>query len=147
MFLLYWLFIKCVDPRIKARKSAELTYCNPETRTIYLGEEIRHEGDLFGFLRHIEEWHFFNPFRLMHIENYPFAMWAILHEIGHIALHPQEFSNGLVIAALASDMEDPNVQDWYYNTDREYEATEWALDWIEAHPRKAKFFEGVLSNV
>lgn len=145
MFLLYWLFIKCVDPRIKVRKSAELTYCNPETRTIYLGEEIRHEGDLFGFLRHIDEYHFFHFFNhIMCTEDYPFAMWAILHEIGHIALHPQEFSNGLVIAALASDMEDPNVQDWYYNTDREWDATEWALDWLEAHPRKARFFGEVL---
>lgn len=92
----------------------------------------------YGFMRHLHEVH---GFKLSDTLISP-MMWTILHEIGHFAtiydIPPQDYdeaiSTKMLLTLYGEEIKtDTTLQDKYFNTITEWEATEWAIKWVKSH--------------
>ena len=136
------LIVKLIAPKIHLKKTDSYgTSFEWSTNTIYYDRE----ADPFdiGFARHVKEKHKF-PYP----ENYSTALWSILHEIGHYETDyaEEDIRAKAVCKFLPADIAYANkgIQNLYYDSPDEFEATEWAIEWIEDHPKLAKLFSKVL---
>lgn len=92
----------------------------------------------YGFMRHLHEVH---GFKLSDTLISP-MMWTILHEVGHFAtideIPPQDYEEAISTKALLTVYGEEIktnhfLQDMYFDTATEWEATEWAIKWVKSH--------------
>lgn len=96
------------------------------------------DAEDYGFMRHLHEVH---GFKISDTLISP-MMWTILHEVGHFAtideIPPQDYdeaiSTKVALTLYGEEIKtDPTLQDKYFNTITEWEATEWAIKWVKTH--------------
>lgn len=130
------LFTKIVCSEIKIRFSNNGSYFDFDSDCIYLDPT---ENDC-GFLRHLAQVH-----RCNFTNDYPLIVWSILHEIGHYYTLP--FCDDDYELRLFLTICDPSIieiQDLYFNLESEWEATEWAINFINEHSKLCKYFSKIL---
>ena len=140
---LIWLFIKSIVPRMKVVFTDEGSSFEYETNTIYLtlGEDCN------GFMRHLKNVH-----GVKGADNFSIIMWQILHEIGHyftLDYCEEDDSIERAICALIDKDTAANsekIQDMYFNMEKEYEATEWAINYVIEHTNKCKLISDLLKD-
>lgn len=87
-----------------------------------------------GFLRHLREVHGFTD-----CDKYPLFFWTLLHEIGHhftIDYCEEDETEVRTLCAMCSNEEAEKsvyIQDLYFNLESEWEATEWAIDFVKTN--------------
>ena len=115
------LFTKMVCSEIKIRFSNNGSYFDFNSDCIYLDPN---ENDC-GF--------------------YSLLVWSILHEIGHYyTLDFCDDDSELRLFLAFCDGSLIEIQDAYFNLESEWEATEWAIDFIIEHSKLCKFFSKIL---
>lgn len=131
------LFIKLIDIKLKFKiVNNSQTYFDTDSNIIY----ISLNNKSYGFYRHVYEKH-----NYLDCYKYSDNIWSILHEIGHYYtiddcdedIDTREFCE---LLTLDDFNKYKGYQDLYYDMDEEWEATEWAIDFIERHKRFCKFF-------
>lgn len=136
------LLVKMIAPRVHVKADeGNGTEFEWDTNTIYYDREDS-PFDL-GFARHLREKHFFE-----HPEEYSNQLWSLLHELGHYFYQDEEEDlEAKAICALMPQelvIDNPELQNLYYDSPDEFVATEWAIDWIVGHPKLAKWFSKIL---
>ena len=139
----YIIAIKIVAPRLKIRYDDNKQTCyDCDEKCLIIGNDFN--GNDCGFMRHLREVH-----KYADADQYCFALWTLLHEIGHYYtidyveddLWTRTFC-GLFSCEEAS--KDSELQDMYFNIKSEWEATEWAIKWISSHKRIAKILNWIV---
>ena len=139
--LLCWLFIKSITPEIKIVFSNNGSSFEYATNTVYLD----FNDDCTGFMRHLKFEH-----GMRGADNFNIIMWQMLHEVGHFyTLDYCEDDESLerTICALIDEDEAKNsekIQNIYFNLEKEWEATEWASNYLIFHEKKCTFFSKLL---
>lgn len=138
MKFLIWLFIKCICPSLKVKFTEEEQTAydyNEECIYINLAEDL----DSFGFRRHLREVHGCEM-----MKEFSGWTWAILHEIGHHftldMCEEDETEMRAICAVIDTDKLTPEIADMYFNLESEWEATEWAIDFVKSHFGLCKCF-------
>lgn len=133
-------FIKSIDEELNV-SFIEKDGWNFETTSNTVNVAISDTEDC-GFFRHLKEEHkceFANEFSL--------TLWSILHEIGHYETEDfvdfDEELDDRVMLYLTDDVVKTNkkIQNKYYNLPSEWEATEWAIEWITENWELATEFD------
>lgn len=145
--LLIKIFIKSIAPKIKV-------YFNPlddchyrqidEAVNINLSQASNEEDG--GFRTHlalVHKCHFVNEISL--------PLWSILHELGHHFTADVDldekidlFQQRVQLSAMQEHLTDEEMSNAYFNLADEWEATEWAIDYIKKHPIKCLIFGDLL---
>lgn len=137
------LFIKSINPKIKIVFTNEESSFEWSTDTIYLN--LNENCD--GFLRHLKNSH--------HVLDYwklNKMIWQVLHEIGHYYtldfIEEDEQAERALCALIDKETAENNeeIQNIYFNLEKEWEATEWAIRYAKQHFTKCKFFNKFLKN-
>jgi hypothetical protein len=140
--LRYKLIAKLIEPRlpVKTLKAESITY-DCDKQTLLVGKYF--DPNDYGFMRHLSQAH-------EYIEGvqYSYTLWALLHEIGHY-MTEEKYGTNKELRAWFKEysrlmIRDKHCQDRFYNCREEWEATEWAIAWVKAHPKKAKLFSLIL---
>ena len=140
------LVVKLISPEIRLVKSFEGNFFDHETDTLHFD---RHEGEGLGwFLRNLETAH-----ECQFVNDIDPLMWTLLHEIGHFEtaeiVDPEEDLANRALFAITSKEQargDKELQDLYFSMDSEWQATEWAIDWVANHHKLAVALSWVLSK-
>lgn len=138
MTFLIWLFIKCVCPSLKVKfiEEGQTAYDWTE-ECIYVN--ITEACDEFGFLRHLREVH-----QCKEMKEFSLWTWVILHEIGHHftldMCEEDEMEMRAICAIINTDKLTPEISDMYFNLESEWEATEWAINFVKSHFGLCKCF-------
>lgn len=128
-----WLAGKLVCPKLKYHYNPKFDACySIRTTEIFMGDDAW--IDDMGFLRHLREVHGCKEWNFVGV-----STWALLHEIGHY--HTIDYTeDDLATRALcamvpaATARKSIKIQDMYFGIETEWEATEWAIDWVHKHP-------------
>ena len=94
-----------------------------------------HDLEDCGFLRHLREVHGFTD-----CDKYSLLLWTLLHEIGHhftIDYCEEDEMETRMLCAMCSKEEaekSTHIQDLYFNLESEWEATEWAIEFVSTNP-------------
>jgi hypothetical protein len=137
--------VKSIAPEVDVVYEPDSFTCfDHDLEAVVIGNDF--QLDDRGFMRHIVETHDFAQ-----AYDYSLAFWSILHELGHYFtgddgwVDEEEANQYLVCSLVPSEIaDDPKIQDLYFNIPSEYEATEWAIDWIKANPELATRFNNML---
>lgn len=136
-------FIADLDEELTIVFSDECSY-EESTETIYYSDKIDEYYDL-GFMRHVIHVHNFLDAQL-----YGIKLLSLLHEIGHhfTLYYCEDDSMSRFICQNLSDTEilDPKYQDIYYNIEAEWEATEWAIQFIRENKELCKRLTRLLNE-
>ena len=138
-YMLIVLFVRLIDKKIKI--TFEDTYCWAERDNHAINiapSDFRSITD-FGFVRHIKTNHSFNK-----IDNYSLAMISILHEIGHLYTNGKddlEMRSFLAMVSPEIAAKNINIQNKYFNIPCEWQATEWAINFIKRNQKFVKKFD------
>lgn len=143
--IIIWLFIKSINPRLKVVFTDEESSFEWATDTIYLNLN----ENCHGFMRHLRTGHHINDYWRINKN-----IWQALHEIGHyytldfIEEDEDETFERAVCSLIDKDTAESNeqIQDIYFNLEKEWQATEWAVDYANYHYRKCRFFNKFLKN-
>ena len=130
------LFAKIVCPSVHVRITDRDSCFDCTEDTIYINP---HEVDDYGFTRHVREVH-----ECGFADEISYALWAVLHEIGHF--HTLDFCDD-DLTTRAFCMISPNnaaTQNLYYGIESEWEATEWAIDYAADHRTLCAIFTALL---
>lgn len=118
-----WILCKGIAPLVKVGFSSSSWYGTYESGkdAIFINVNDRTPA----FMEHLKNVHGFN-----NADNYSETLWTALHEMGHHFTYdfcePTE--------------ELPGETEEYYNSEIEWEATEWAMRFIVKHEIICKFF-------
>lgn len=139
------LFIKSINPHLKVVFTDEESSFEWSTDTIYLNLN----ENCHGFLRHLRTEHHVNDYWRINK-----VIWQALHEIGHyytldfIEEDDDEIFERAICSLIDKDTAENNVkiQNVYFNLEKEWQATEWAIRYVKQHFTKCKFFNKFLKN-
>ena len=140
-----WLFIKSIVPEIKVIFTDDGSSFEWSTNTVYL--DLNENCD--GFMRHLKaKHHVIDYYRINKI------VWQILHEIGHyftldfVEEDEDEQTERAICTLIDKETAENNekIQDMYFNLEKEWQATEWAKDYIINHFTKCRFFSKLLGG-
>ena len=137
--------VKSIAPEVDVVYEPDSFTCfDHDLEAVVIGNDF--QLDDRGFMRHIVETHDFAQ-----AYDYSLMLWSILHELGHYFtgddgwVDEEEANQYLVCSLVPSEIaDDPKIQDLYFNIPSEYEATEWAIDWVKANPELATRFNNML---
>jgi hypothetical protein len=137
--------VKSIAPEVDVVYEPDSFTCfDHDLEAVVIGNDF--QLDDRGFMRHIVETHDFAQ-----AYDYSLMLWSVLHELGHYFtgddgwVDEEEANQYLVCSLVPSEIaDDPKIQDLYFNIPSEYEATEWAIDWIKANPELATRFNNML---
>lgn len=140
-----WLLIKSIVPKMKVKFVKDGSSFEWSTDTIYL--DINENCD--GFFRHLRtKHHVMDYYRINKI------IWQVLHEIGHyftldfIEEDEDEEMERAICAFIDKETAESSeaIQNIYFNLEKEWQATEWAKDYISNHFTKCRFFTKLLGG-
>lgn len=143
MKLRVWLAGKVVCPRLKFKYHKDSgTYYDNIHKSVTLGSNAWE--DECGFLRNLREVHGCKEWNDVEI-----AVWSLLHEIGHYHTFEYTMDDAFTrafcaIIPLEAAMSDPSIQDMYFEIESEYEATEWAIDWVQKNFWRSRLLNKLL---
>ena len=132
-----WLFIKSIVPKLKVKFTDEGSSFEQSTNTLYL----TFNEENFGFMRHLKKVH-----GVQGADSFDVMIWTILHEIGHYFTIDYCTEDETITRIMCSLMDketvqqSEDIQDMYFNLESEWEATEWAIDYIIKHQAKCEIF-------
>lgn len=138
-----WLAGKIVCPKVHFHFEKDGSLCYDYGKDcINLSDEMW--KDDIGFLRNLREMHDCEEWNFVGI-----AVWSLLHEIGHHFTYDftDDDMETRVICAMVSKTfarDSAEIQDLYYGIESEYEATEWAIDWVQSHRFLARLINKLL---
>lgn len=139
-----WLAGKIVCPKLRFSYFHDGgTYYNNETEEVTLGANAWE--DECGFLRNLREVHGCKEWNKVSV-----ATWSLLHEIGHYHTFNYFTEDDLQVRALCAlvplSMAENSVelQDMYFGIGTEWEATEWAIDWVQNNPWRSRLVNKLL---
>ena len=154
---LIWLFIKSIVPKMKVVFTDEESSFEWSTDTIYLN--LNENVD--GFMRHLKKKHLSQYYQ----DNAAFSMrlslydinktvWQTLHEIGHyftldfVEEDEDEQTERAICALIDKDVAENSeaIQDMYFNLEKEWQATEWAIRYTDTHYRKCMLISKLLDG-
>lgn len=124
--LLIRLFCFIVCPQVSVEITKNESCYDHTTETIYINPD---EIDEYGFMRHVREVHDCD-----FADDISYCVWAILHEIGHY--HTLDDCEEDDLLARSFCMICPNnieTQNLYFGLEAEWEATEWAINYVSDH--------------
>jgi len=134
--------VKTIAPRVKVIYELESPTCfDHDIKAVIIGNDF--QTDDCGFMRHIVEKHNFAD-----AYNYSMSLWSVLHELGHYFtgddgyISDEEAVQYAICAMIPRKHADasPEIQNMYFDIESEYNATEWAINWIVSHPRLARIY-------
>ena len=131
--------VKTIAPRVKVVYEPESSTCfDHDMKAVVIGDDF--QTDDCGFMRHIVENHGFSQ-----AYDYSINLWSVLHELGHYftgddGVISEEEALTYAFCAMIPRSDNPKIQNIYFNIPAEFNATEWAIDWIVSHPRLAKIY-------
>ena len=139
----YIVATKIMAPRLKIRydDNEQTCYdCNEEC--LIIGQDFC--SDDCGFMRHLREVHGYSD-----ADQYCLALWTLLHEIGHyytIDYAEDDLWTRAICGLISYEEASKNseLQDIYFNIENEWEATEWAIKWVDSHKRIAKILNWIV---
>ena len=155
--IIIWLFIKSINPHLKVVFTDEESSFEWSTDTVYLN--LNENVD--GFMRHLNKVHLIQYYQDNAMFNMNLGLhdinktiWQVLHEIGHyytldfIDESEDEQAERALCALIDKDTAENNekIQDIYFNLEKEWQATEWAIRYVDKHFTKCKFFNKFLKN-
>ena len=152
--IIIWLFIKSIVPKMKVRFTNEESAFEWSTDTIYLNlnENIK------GFMRHLKKVHIpqYDSIYNKHLALYDIhsRVYQVLHEIGHyftldfIEEDEDEEMERAICAFIDKETAENSeaIQDMYFNLEKEWQATEWAIDYANTHIRKCMLITKLLGG-
>ena len=155
---LIWLFVKSIVPKMKIVFTPnEGTSFEWSTNTIYL--DVNENCD--GFLRHLNKVHLLQYYEDNAMFNMKLGLhdinkivWQILHEIGHyftldfIVEDEDEQTERAICSLIDEETADNSekIQDMYFNLEKEWQATEWAIRYADRHYRKCMLISKLLGG-
>lgn len=123
--------ITAIAPELKVRRSFENSY-ESATNTIRLN---LHDKEDYGFMRHIKEVH-----NCEWADEFSWKLWTVLHEVGHFMTEndlteeeeeeAEEIKLNLTCVSKKDLLNSVELQDYYFNSPKEWKATEWAINFI-----------------
>ena len=137
MKLRVWLAGKIVCPRLKFTYHNDSgTYYDNKNKKVTLG--LNAWQDECGFLRHLREEHGCKEWNKVNV-----GVWSLLHEIGHYHtfdyVEDDSFTRAFcAVIPLDVAKEYSKYQDLYFNMESEFEATEWAIEWLHKNPWRSR---------
>lgn len=140
------LITKIIAPELKAKKDLTQPTCfDFQQDTIFIGRDFNR--DRFGFMEHLNRRH-----GCKWCSQFSYRFWALLHEIGHYETDhyaeetEEDFASRAVCAIVDVNIVIKNKQmaETYFNLPLEWEATEWAIDWVRKHPLLARIFNQLI---
>ena len=131
---------KLVAPRLRFSFNREDdSYYNIEENSINLDLDPMD----YGFLRHLRDVHGCDSWDKIAPQT-----WALLHEVGHshtwIEEEDEEDFTRIILQFM--DGTDEAVQNTYFDLPNEWEATEWAIKYVERHPHLIKIIDWMLAH-
>lgn len=134
--LRYKIAIKLIAKELPIRtmKSAGIYY---ETRDKVMVVGKYFDLNDYGFIRHLGSVH-----KCPKAQDYSYTLWAILHEVGHFKTE-EKYGDNFANREYFNDnakymMRNVSLQNTFHNERKEWEATNWAIKWIGAHPKLAR---------
>ena len=149
--IIIWLFIKSINSHLRVVFTDEESSFEWSTDTIYLN--LNENCD--GFMRHLKAKHLPQYFNYhLHLYEFNKIIWQILHEIGHyftldfIEENDDETFERAMCGLIDKNTAENNekIQDIYFNLEKEWQATEWAIRYADKHYYKCRFFNKFLKN-
>ena len=146
-----WLFIKSIVPEMKVIFTDDGSSFEWSTNTVYL--DVNENCD--GFMRHLKTKHLPQYFNYhLHLYEFNKIVWQVLHEIGHyftldfIEEDEDEQTERAICSLIDKETAENNekIQDMYFNLEKEWQATEWAIRYVDTHYRKCRFFNKLLGD-
>ena len=133
-----------IDRKIKVREGRSNEASMVDNTIWYNAKEAA--KDEYGFVRNLRERHYYAA------EGLNLKLITLLHEVGHIKTRDYTFESdndnmNRTLCALTPKevaMENIELQDLYYALPLEWEATEWAIDWLNRNRLKAKILNKIL---
>ena len=123
--------------------ASEPVYYDAEKDALVVGGY--HDPNDYGFMRHLMNIH-----RCRVADKYGYNLWHLLHEIGHYKIKDKWGDNLQERAYFKENFRYLNrnipLQNEFYNMRVEWEATEWAIKWVEANPKKAALLNKILRD-
>lgn len=135
---------KRISKGLKVRRGDDF-YCYPDDNQIFI-PMIWNEKDVNHFMENIKTR--YNSEWVDKIDNY---IWCFLHELGHIKTDANSIIDTLcrpILTTLANLSILPKVmQSLYYKLPKEYNATEWAINYVNEHFNELLKFQKDLRKV
>lgn len=136
--LRYKIAMRLIEKRLPVRVvefGSESIYYDCNSKVLVVG--MYFDPNDYGFVRHVGSAH-----KFMDAEKYSYGLWHILHEVGHFEIEGK-YGNNLVERQYFKEnaklmLRNTYLQNEFHNCRVEWEATEWAINWIKKHPKKAK---------
>lgn len=127
--MLRWIAAKCIAPKVKfSFDNNDSSYYNSSTDNINISVEDAEDSE--DFLAHVRQYHNFHETQLARP-----LVWVMLHEIGHYYTFVEDDDEDSlrIILNMAFEVEEAGRRIAYYNLPNEWEATEWAINYIKKH--------------
>lgn len=141
------LIAKWLAPEVKVViDENEMSSFNLEENLLTLGRD--NEGGCHWFYEHIKERHNF-----AHAYRYSLPFWTLMHELGHYFTNKRaiegekEIYFRLICACLPKEtVEDKRWAYGYFDLTKEYQATEWAINFIKNHRFRARLYNWIAKH-
>ena len=135
--LRYKIASKLIEPRLQVKKGQTGSlYYDTDQKAMVIGNYP--DFNEYGFMRHLGYEH---KFGYDNACKYRYALWHILHEIGHYHIE-DEYGDNKDARAYFKEygkllLKNKTLQDNLFNDRTEWAATEWAINWVKKHKIKA----------
>lgn len=141
--------VRSIAPELRVffKKGVGSWYDEDIDKINYDSEDVSPDTD-GGFLYHLEHSH-----KCGEVLTVPFSVWTLLHEIGHYftldfveRTEQTEFIK--VVCAMfprGVAQNNPGIAKMYFDLPEEWEATEWAIDFVQTHPSLVQLLEKYLT--
>lgn len=133
--------------RVTFKKGYGSWYDVDEYKINYDPEDVSPDTD-GGFLYHLGHSH-----KCGEVLTVPFSVWTLLHEIGHYFTfdfskrneHTEFIKLICSMHSREEAQENPELAKMYFNLPEEWEATEWAVDFVRSSPLLTSLLERYLA--
>lgn len=141
------LVIKMLDrhTKIKFEDDDSSGAYDHEENTVFIGSNCGNKELQVAFQKHIRNKHHYDS-----AHKFSATLWTILHEMGHHftsddfdeSIEDEEAPIRAMCAMIPlNEAMEKGIEDTYYDLPTEFAATEWAINFIKSHPRKARLFD------
>lgn len=138
--------VKTIAPEIDViYEEGGKTCFDHDLKAVIVGTDF--QEDDCGFMRHIRYNHNFTD-----TYKYSLTLWSILHELGHYFtsdngyVSQEEITEYIICGLIPREIANENeiIQNMYFDIESEWNATEWAINWIKNNTELAKTFTELL---